>query len=233
MASAKLHPLLAFIGARFEYIRCMHPDVATVPAAMVDDTVRSIASHISQSRTIKIEDGVEIQTKIAAAPLPDEAIDKLKALVHDRVGFALQRPAMEGGDDKRQEHPWLESFQTEEDWKLYDKPGNHDAKLMRMAMRCCSINCVSSIRNLRQQRQLQSCCTKTDLSCRMSLWQGSGHSSNTWTVWVPRYRDRCYCLLSLRLAWPSGNPRMKWYMLLHTRARHPCHALWIRVSCPS
>ena len=142
MASAKLHPLIAFIGARFEYIRCMHIDVAIVPVAIVDDTVRSIASHISQSRQIKIEDGVAIQTAVSSAPLPDEAIAKLKLLVHEKVGIAPTSPAVEGADDKRQEHRWLESFQTDEDWKVYDMLGNAEAKMTRMAMRCCSIKCV-------------------------------------------------------------------------------------------
>jgi hypothetical protein len=142
-ASSKKSPLVQFVEARFEYLRCMHKGPnADLPEKLKIESLQGIMRQIAVVKALPVQDGITLAKMLDDGPMPSDVADQIRLAIQDKVnlGDAPGTAATQG----RQMHLHLEHYQTASDWAVYaDKGVEHDQKLSRMAKRMVAISLLS------------------------------------------------------------------------------------------
>ena len=87
--AAKVHPLLAFIGKRFEYIKCMEQGPAAKGSAQHTDLLAksadAVATQVISSKSIDLEVGNTLHELILKSPFDEDQQAALMSRVHEKV----------------------------------------------------------------------------------------------------------------------------------------------------
>ena len=84
--TAKPRPLVQFLDARFEYIRCMHKgDADDLPEKLKSESLAGILKQIALSKSISIQDGIALAKLIDGGPMPADASGAILSAIQNKV----------------------------------------------------------------------------------------------------------------------------------------------------
>ena len=130
----KLHPLVAFMGKRYEYIACMEQGPATNGSPkhtqLLKDSVEAIITEVVSSKSIDLDSGKKLHDLILKSPLDEMQKNVLMSRVDERVDLHSSNKS------PKQINMLIHNVMTEGDWDVISDKTSHPTRSLCRWQKC-------------------------------------------------------------------------------------------------
>jgi hypothetical protein len=132
--------LVLFFQARFEYLSCVHKGPKDeLPEKLKVDSKHAILKQLALARIISMQDAIALTNMLDESKLPEDAAAAIREAIQAKADIQGDETPASSAQKIRQEHHYLEHYQSASDWKCYESDSQHTVKIVHMSRRMHSL----------------------------------------------------------------------------------------------